>query len=170
MNYLSVTTKQFIPTAQYLLAPFESEYLINSASKKAKATDDKLIPETEIALKIAKKHFETIEIKDRIVRESLDELAIYLGIHARTIAFPEFIVPIGVILRKFKKNTTSANHRKVVAAFMDTVQANSEFVLAKRAAFQEKSLKNLPQVVQNFDTAMKMEEVLPMEKMRSKVE
>mmetsp|Transcript_6467 Transcript_6467/g.4865 ORF Transcript_6467/g.4865 Transcript_6467/m.4865 type:complete len:88 (+) Transcript_6467:689-952(+) len=86
-----------------------------------KALEDKAIPETIVGLKIAKKHFESQQMKDRIVRESIDELIIYLGNLSRSMSFPEMIVPIGVVLRKFKKHTANASHRKVVAHFLDLI-------------------------------------------------
>ncbi len=68
-------------------------------------------------------------MKDRIVKESLEELTVYFGNNARSISFPELIVPIGVVLRKFKKNTKNANYRKVIAAFLDNLTKNSDFIV-----------------------------------------
>ena len=58
-------------------------------------------------------------MKDRIVKEILEELTIYYANNSRSISFPEMIVPVGVLLRKFKKHTTNSGYRKIVAAFMD---------------------------------------------------
>jgi hypothetical protein len=44
-------------------------------------------------------------MKDRIVKEIVDELTIYLAHNSRSLSFPELVIPIGVLLRKFKKNT-----------------------------------------------------------------
>jgi nucleolar complex protein 2 len=96
-------TGQFIPITQYILYPFDiqNDYL----NAKSKTLVDKQIPETLVALKIAKKHADTIEMKDRIVKEIVDELTIYLAHNSRSLSFPELVIPIGVLLRKFKKNT-----------------------------------------------------------------
>ena len=59
-------TREFIPCAQYLLYPFEQgngAYL----NAKCKQLEDKLIPETLVSLKVAKKHIDSVEMKDRIV-------------------------------------------------------------------------------------------------------
>jgi hypothetical protein len=44
-------------------------------------------------------------MKDRIVKEIVDELTIYLAHNSRSLSFPELVIPIGVLLRKFKKHT-----------------------------------------------------------------
>jgi hypothetical protein len=60
-------------------------------------------------------------MKDRIVRETLDELTMYYANNSYCISFPEMIVPIGVLLRKFKKNTRNNTYRKNVAYFLDNL-------------------------------------------------
>lgn len=104
---------------------------------------DKMIPETTVALKIAKKHLETQEMKDRIVKETIEELTIYFALNSRSMSYPELIVPIGVILRKFKKNAKNNNYRKIVALFLELLNKNSEFIIQKRSNIKEKSLKNI---------------------------
>jgi hypothetical protein len=42
-------------------------------------------------------------MKDRIVKETMEELTIYYASNSRSLSFPEMIVPLGVMLRKFKK-------------------------------------------------------------------
>ena len=54
-------------------------------------------------------------MKDRIVKETLDELMIYFSNISRQLSFPEIIIPVGVIMRKFKKHTTNSSYRKNVA-------------------------------------------------------
>ena len=68
-----------------------------------------MLPETLISIKISKKHINTIEQKDRIVKESLEELLEYLSGASTMIAFPEIVVPIDQILRKFRKGSTNNN-------------------------------------------------------------
>jgi hypothetical protein len=87
---------------------------------------------------------DTFEMKDKIVREIIDELTIYYANNSRLISFPEIIIPIGVLLRKFKKHTTNSNYRKIVAAFLDLLKKNEDFIILKRSALKDKSLKNLP--------------------------
>lgn len=71
-------------------------------------------------------------MKDRMVKESIEELTIYFANNSRSISFPEMTVPVGVILRKFKKNTKNNNYRKIVAYFMDVLNKNVEYIIQKR--------------------------------------
>jgi len=73
-----------------------------------------VIPETLVSLKIAKKHIETSEMKDRIVQEALDELLLYYAANSRQIGFPEMIIGTKIMLSKFRKNTKSSNYRQLV--------------------------------------------------------
>lgn len=122
-----------------------------------------------ISLKIAKKHAETQEIRDRIVKEIIEELTIYYAHNSRLISFPEFIIPIGVLLRKFKKNTTNPTYRKNVAAFLDMLKKNEDYIVSKRLQVREKSLKNLGNMLSNFDNILG-KELTPLEAERQKIE
>lgn len=82
-------------------------------------------------------------MKDRIVKEILEELTIYYANNSRSLSFPEIVVPLGVLLRKFKKHTTNSGYRKTVAAFMELIKKNEDFIIQKRAGLKDKSLKNL---------------------------
>jgi len=93
-----------VPAAQYILVPFESTNY-NFFNAKPKKLEEKLIPDSQISLKIAKKHLETSEMKDRIIREALAALNQYLATNADSIALPEMCISISGILRKFKKQS-----------------------------------------------------------------
>ena len=71
-----------------------------------------MIPDSLVSLKIAKKHMPTQEIKDRIVKETIEALTHYYAANAASLSFPELLIPTGVMLRKFKKNTTNGVYRK----------------------------------------------------------
>ncbi len=81
---------------------------------KSKVLEDKLIPETLVSVKIAKKHLDTVEMKDRVVQEAIEHLTKYLAIHSRRMYFPEMTVGLSIVLRKFRKNSTNNNYRKLV--------------------------------------------------------
>lgn len=104
-------------------------------------------------------------MKDRIVKESIEELTIYFANNSRSISFPEMIVPIGVILRKFKKNTKNNNYRKIVAFFMELLMKNAEFIIQKRLQIKEKSIKNIHGIMMNFENEIGTE-LTPLEKER----
>lgn len=141
--------------------------LLNS---KSKALQDKQIPETLISLKIAKKHQDTQEMKDRIVKEIIDELTIYFANNSKSISFPEMVVPMGVLMRKFKKHTTNSGYRKLVAAFMDLIKKNEDYIIQKRVSIKDKSLKNLFGMVQAFDNGFNQGELTPLQREKAKIE
>lgn len=68
-------------------------------------------------------------MKDRIVKEVLEELTTYFANSSRHVSFPELILPVGVVLRKFKKHTTSSNYRKIVATFLDLIKKNEDLIV-----------------------------------------
>jgi hypothetical protein len=53
-------------------------------------------------------------MKDRIVRETLDELILFLAANSASASFPEMVVPAEHVLRKFKKATGNQNYRKMI--------------------------------------------------------
>ena len=106
-------TGQFVPAIQYIMVPFESVNQ-NFFNVKPKPLEDKVLPDSLVSLKISKKHLETSEMKDRILREAIAALTQYLATNADSIAFPEMCVSISVILRKFKQQCSNSTYRKLV--------------------------------------------------------
>ena len=78
-----------------------------------------MIPETLVSIKIAKKHVDTGEMKERIVKESLEELMLYFAANSRSVSYPEMVISASLIFRKFKKNSTNANYRKLVTTTLE---------------------------------------------------
>lgn len=110
-------------------------------------------------------------MKDRIVKEILDELTIYFANNSRSLSFPEMVVSLGVLMRKFKKNTTNSGYRKTVAAFMDLIKKNEDFIIQKRSALRDKSLKNLFNLATQFESSFAASgEQTPLEKEKAKIE
>ncbi len=107
-------------------------------------------------------------MKDKIVREIIDELTLYYAHNSRLISFPELVIPIGVILRKFKKHTTNSSYRKIVAAFMELLKKNEDYIINKRTQIKEKSLKNLSQLVSSFESHLGNEPT-PLEREAKKI-
>lgn len=105
------------------------------------------MPETLVSLKIAKKHIDTSEMKDRIVQEALDELLLYYAANSRQIGFPEMVIGTQNILKKFKKSTKSSSYRQLVQTFLDHLDKHSQAILAKRIAIKMKlASENLPRI------------------------
>lgn len=78
-----------------------------------------MLPDTLISLKFAKNHLGTQEVRDRIVKDIVESLTMYLAANGKSLAFPELIVPIGVLLRKFKKQAGNGTYKKTVQSFLD---------------------------------------------------
>ncbi len=142
LSLINKKTGQFVPIAQYLLYVFDgsSDFLV---AGKVQELKDKAVPDTLVSLKFAKKHADTLEVRDRIVKEVIEELTIYYAANSRNIGFPEATVPLGVVLRKFKKLTHNGNYRKIVASFLDLLKRNEDLVVQKRSQMREKAIKNL---------------------------
>jgi nucleolar complex protein 2 len=133
--------------------PFDSVHFpfFNS---KPKPLTDKTIPDTLISLKVAKKHLETQEIKDRIVKEALEALTSYLAANSDMMAFPELMVPITVMLAKFKKEITNGQFRKSIQAFLELVKRNETVVAEARGKIKDKSLRDPSKLHQQFQTLL----------------
>jgi hypothetical protein len=149
LTTINEKTGQFVPAVQYILYPFDSAN-INFFNGKPKALTDKMIPETVICLKIAKKHLETQEMKDRIIKDAIEALTLYLSANSASLSFPEMMVPITVLLAKFKKNTTNSGYRKSIQAFLELVKRNEEAIAQARAKIKDKSLRDPAKLHQQF--------------------
>ncbi len=122
-----------------------------------------------MSLKFAKKHAETAEVKDRVVREIVEELTVYYAANSRMIGFPEMTVAIGVVLRRFKKLTHNGNYRKIVATFLDLLKKNEDYIIQKRTQMREKAIKNLSAMMGNFESYFAPDEKTPLEKERDRI-
>jgi len=71
LRTINERTDEFLPIGQYMLYPFEQQGGATFLGQKNKPLEDKMIPETAVSLKIAKKHLNTAELKDRVVQEAL---------------------------------------------------------------------------------------------------
>jgi len=138
-TFISQTTGQFLPIVQHILLPFENMKYFNS---RPKPLEDKSVPDTLVALKIAKKHFDTQVIKDRIIKESIEALTLFYGANSKTLSFPELVVPTCVVLRKFRKMTSNNAYRKTVGSFLELIKRNEDHVVNERAKIAEKSLRD----------------------------
>ena len=78
LTTINEKTGQFVPAMQYILSPFDASNY-NYFNAKPRPLQDKSIPDTMIALKFAKKHVDTQECKDRIVKEAIEALTLYLA-------------------------------------------------------------------------------------------
>lgn len=124
-----------------MLYPFEQTnctYL----NAKCKQLEDKIIPDTLVSVKVAKKHIDTSEMKDRVVQESLEHLTLFMAANSRELGFPEMTVGLEIVLRKFRKNCTNANYRKYMLTFLDTMKANEDLIKEKREKLKDRTLKS----------------------------
>jgi len=149
LSIINSKTGQFVPAAQYILYPFDSANQ-NYFGSKPRPLSDKIIPESLVSLKIAKKHVDTQEMKDRIVKEALEALTQYFAANSESLSFPELVLPTCVILRKFKKNSNSPLFKKHVTSFLDQIKRNEDFIAAERAKIRDKNLRDPAKLHQQF--------------------
>ena len=134
LTMVNERTNEFVPCSQYLLQVFEQHIAYFNA--KCKTLEDKLIPETLVSLKIAKKHIDTLEMKERILKETVRALEKHYASQSHSIGFPEMIVPAQEILRKFKKALTNSGFRKQVGDLLDKLKENAEYVGQRRVGLK----------------------------------
>jgi hypothetical protein len=139
-------------------------------NRKPKLLQDKAIPEFLVSLKISKKHIETAELRDRIIKEAVDELTIFFAHSSREVSFPEYMVPIGVYLRKFKKSCKNPAYCKMVAGLLDALKKNEDFIYKKRAELKDVNFVSNFGDLQNFGSANIGSEVTPLEAEKVKIE
>ena len=146
---INAKTGQFVPASQYILYPLDTSNL-NFFNSKPKPLQDKAIPDTLVSLKLAKKHMNTQEAKDRIVKEVIESLTLYLAANGNSLAFPEIVVPVTVLLRKFKKQTTNGIYKKSLQTFLDLITRHENHVAETRAKIKDKSLRDPAKLFQQF--------------------
>lgn len=122
----------------------------NFFNSKPKPMTDKIVPDFFISLKISKKHLPTQEIKDRIIKETVDALTHWFAANATSLSFPELAVPNGVMVRKFKKNVQNQVYRKTLQSLLDLIKRNEEVVANERAKIRDKSLKDPAKLTQQW--------------------
>lgn len=76
------------------------------------------------------------------MKEALEALTLYLAANSAMLAFPEMMVPISVMLAKFKKNTNNQVFRKSIISFLELVKKNETAVAEARAKIKDKSLRD----------------------------
>jgi hypothetical protein len=141
----------------------------NNFNAKPKPLEDKMIPDSMVSLKIAKKHLPTQEIKDRIIRESLEALTLYLAANAQSMSFPELVVPTCVMLRKFKKNVNHHVYSKSVQSLLELIKRNEDMISTERAKIRDKSLRDPANLTKQFALQVKSL-VLPLVKEGKRLE
>ena len=146
-----------MPVAQYILQQFDQQN-IGFFNAKPKTLQDKSIPDTLVSLKFAKKHVDTQEAKDRILKEVIESLTVYLAANGTSLCFPELFVPIGFVLRKFKKSTNNSNYRKSIQSFLELIKRHEDFVADRRAKIKDKSLRDPAKLHQQFQALITLDE------------
>jgi hypothetical protein len=81
-------------------------------------------------------------MKDRIVKEAIESLTLYLAANSAMLAFPEMMVPICVMLAKFKKVTGNQVFRKSIQSYIELVKRNEQAVADARSKIKDKSLRD----------------------------
>mmetsp|Transcript_7097 Transcript_7097/g.11957 ORF Transcript_7097/g.11957 Transcript_7097/m.11957 type:complete len:337 (-) Transcript_7097:6-1016(-) len=131
---------EYVPVAQYLLHILEqnSHYFF---SKPKSALEDKMIPESAISIKIAKKHVDTPEMRDRIIQEVTECLVSFYSANSRSLGFPEMTIGTETALRKFRKGIHSQAQRQQLLQFIETTAKTAEQVKELRGQFFQNRAK-----------------------------
>ena len=77
-------------------------------------------------------------------------------------------VPVGVILRKFKKQSRNGNYRKTITAFLELVQRNEDIISQSRAKIRDKGLKDPANLHKQFSEIVS-HEATPLSKEAAKI-
>jgi hypothetical protein len=142
LRLVNEQTGEFTPIVQYMLFPFESQGGQKYLNSKSKPSEDKIIPETAVSIKVAKKHEGTQEIKDRVVQETLEQLGLHLAANSRELFFPEMSVGIEICLRRFRKTCTNNVYRKSIQQLLEAIGANRDLITQKRSLLKQKQLSS----------------------------
>ena len=124
-------TNQHVLVVSLLMGVLDpsSNYFIN----KPKPLKDKMIPSFDTSIKISKDHLDTSEIKDRILRCTLDALTVHIATYANHLSFCEMVLPLEWHLRKTKKHFEKNNgYRKAVGHLLDLIAETSTRISAIR--------------------------------------
>jgi hypothetical protein len=84
----------------------------------------------------------------------LEALTVYLAVNSAMLAFPELMVPICVMLAKFKKVTNSQVFRKSIQSFLELVRRNEQTVADARSKINDKSLRDPSKLHQQFQSML----------------
>jgi len=102
-------------------------------------------------------------MKDRIIKETLEELLIYYAANSRSMSFPEMTIAPSVLLRKFRKNTTNNDYRKTILTFLDHLKANETLITQKRSNIRDLSSANLDKLHKQLNDAIGKGKKTPLE-------
>ena len=90
-------------------------------------------------------------MKDRLIRETINLLTQYFAVNANCISLPEMMVPVGFLLRKFRKNSKNSNYRQSVQSLLDLLEKNVKVVLEERQKLKDKSLRDPAKLTLTFN-------------------
>lgn len=77
-----------------------------------------------------------------MVKEIIEAVTLYLAANEKCLAFPELVVPITVLMKKFKKNANSQIHKKAIQSFLDLTVRHETYVAQARSKIKDKSLRD----------------------------
>ncbi len=138
---ISRSTGTYIPLASALLEVFNSAEMRKppKAAALLKALDFR------VAYKAPKSYLRTRVYHDGVGEQVVELFAEYFVLWAKNIAFPEFVLPVVVMLKRWLKQTAggrkgrsgggnaNAKLRSALAILVQKLEANSKFIEGKRA-------------------------------------
>ncbi|ODQ55810.1 Noc2-domain-containing protein, partial [Saitoella complicata NRRL Y-17804] len=125
---LSAATKTYIPLASALFEVLESAEL----RKKPKPSTLKPL-DFGYVVRAPKSYLRTKAYQDGVCDEVAELLVEYYALEAKSIAFPELVVPAIVALKRWTKKSKNAKFNRTIGTIIDKFDMNAKFVTARRA-------------------------------------
>jgi len=117
----------FINSVPYLLEMLTYK----GFSKKPKPYSGKPVHFTYL-LKVGPQYSGTKMFLDLVLKELHEHLVIYLSCFARSIAFPELVLPVILQIKRFLENCRPSPYAAKLKRLIDTFQNNSKLITAER--------------------------------------
>jgi len=125
-------TGVFIPLAPPLIEAVLHTSVLSKAGKPATLQQ----PDFEAVLHVPQGYVGTLVYQNSVLEEFVDVFVDALVLYTKSIAFPELIAPVTVVMRKFAKHSSPASNtkvRKTLVALCDRLEANAQYILKHRA-------------------------------------
>lgn len=128
---ISQNTKLVIPIFSLL-----SEMLISTSftkvPKKSKNVGNLIAFDFDHNIKCTQGYLGTKVYQDGLFEQFIDLLGEYFGLYAKDIAFPEFVTPAVINLRRFIKTSKNIKLNKQLMNIVEKLNDNSKFICEKR--------------------------------------
>ena len=133
LNQLAMATKLYIPLAPHLLTIFNSN-IMKTGSSKAKDTNAirKRTNDIKYKLHVSAGVMKSTAFKDFVLTRTIDQLTHHLSSFSQSIAFPELVLPIKYLLKRFTKESGIFSAVKAARQLLSAINDNVQFITQRR--------------------------------------